>query len=185
MASNSKGQAIELSTFRMYRKDEVIGSKAEKSNGKTMMVSIWFKLCSKRKSVILSNPLGKEVPGKQFNCTSMERILILPILLTPILHRNLRWTLMNCNNNLFFFAFSAKQCCFYMRKHAVFAYFTANIFFGKTRTLARCSARLSTCSLKCSRRGLSCRNLGPPKTSARRELALNLLHPNLLRTILV
>ena len=58
MASNSKGQAIELSTFRKYRKHEVIGSKTEKSNGKTMMVSIWFKL-SKHKSVILSNPLCK------------------------------------------------------------------------------------------------------------------------------
>ena len=59
MASNSKGQAIELSTFCKYRKNEVIGSKTEKSNGKTMMVSIWFKLCSKHKSVILSNPLCK------------------------------------------------------------------------------------------------------------------------------
>ena len=53
MASNSKGQAIELSTFRKYRKDELIGSKTEKSNGKTMMVLIWCKLCSKQKSVIL------------------------------------------------------------------------------------------------------------------------------------
>ena len=43
MASNSKGQAIELSTFRKYCKDEVIGSKTEKSNGKTVMVSIWCK----------------------------------------------------------------------------------------------------------------------------------------------
>ena len=53
MASNSKGQAIELSTFHKYRKDEVIESKTEKLNGKTMMVLIWCKVCSKHKSVIL------------------------------------------------------------------------------------------------------------------------------------
>ena len=59
MASNSKGQAIELSTFRKYCKDEIIGSKTEERNGKTMVVSIWCKLCSKHKNVILSNPLCK------------------------------------------------------------------------------------------------------------------------------
>ena len=61
MASNSKGQAIELSTFRKYRKDEVIGSKTEKSNGKTMMVLIWCKLCSKHKALFYQIPFVKEV----------------------------------------------------------------------------------------------------------------------------
>ncbi len=59
MASNSKGQAIEITTFRKYGKDSIIGSKTEDRDGKIMVTSIWCKLCAKHKNVILSNPLCK------------------------------------------------------------------------------------------------------------------------------
>ncbi len=59
MAGSSKGQAVELATFRNYGKDSVIGSNTEDRNGKIMVTSVWCKLCAKHKDVILSNPLCK------------------------------------------------------------------------------------------------------------------------------
>ena len=57
--TSSKGQAIELVTFKNYGKESIIGSKTEERKGKTFVTFVWCKLCAKHKTVILSNPLCK------------------------------------------------------------------------------------------------------------------------------
>ena len=60
MASSTKGNKVELSTFKSWGKENIIGYKTEVStNGKIIVNYIWCKVCAAHKDSVLQSPSVK------------------------------------------------------------------------------------------------------------------------------
>ena len=65
----TKGNSVELKTFKSYGVDEILGFKTEEKDGQTYMNFIWFKVCARNEEGII-----KKHPKLQGN-TKMLAIL--------------------------------------------------------------------------------------------------------------
>ena len=54
-----KGNSIELSTFLKYGLSDVIGHKTWEKDGKTLVTSLWCKICAKFKAPVQSSSFVK------------------------------------------------------------------------------------------------------------------------------
>ena len=72
MATNSTGtgSSVELSVFRSWGKDNVIGHEIKIRNDKQLVTKVWCKLCTRHSKAIQSHPSWKG-PARKRQCWRM------------------------------------------------------------------------------------------------------------------
>lgn len=73
MAKDHKGSKVDLLTFKKWGKDNVIGYKVEKVNGRELVNFVWCKVCARNKDALLTHPNCKGTVKKSVMHMSMEQ----------------------------------------------------------------------------------------------------------------
>ena len=67
MAKNDKGSKIDLCTFKKWGKDNVLGYKVEKVNGREFVNFVWCNVCARNKDSLLTHRNCKGTVKKSVN----------------------------------------------------------------------------------------------------------------------